>query len=111
LLPSSSYTQVQQDLRRQAELQQRAIQVGQELRKSRCRLLKSQLRQINEQLAIEINLESQLFSWAASKNLFGKLFGLEDRGCCRLDTEVLQSDMEKRRIAEILQKWPALMSR
>jgi len=74
--------------------------------------LKVELRQIKEQLeAIEINLESQLFSWAASKNLFGKLFGLEDRGCCRLDTEVLQSDMEKRRICEILQKWPALMSR
>jgi len=40
LLLKQRYTQVQQDLRRQAELQQRAIQLGQELRKSRCRLLK-----------------------------------------------------------------------
>jgi len=50
--------------------------------------LKAELRQIKEQLeAIEISLESQLFSWG-SLNLFGKLSALEDWGC-RLDTEVL----------------------
>lgn len=66
------YTQVQQDLRRQAELQQRAIQVGQELRKKQMPItLKVELRQIKEQLeAIEINLESQLFSWGSLKEPF-----------------------------------------
>ena len=65
------YTQVQQDLRRQADLQQRAIQVGQELRKNQLPQLKVELRQIKEQLeAIEINLESQLFSWGSLKEPF-----------------------------------------
>lgn len=66
------YTQVQQDLRRQAELQQRAIQVGQELRKNQMPItLKVELQQIKEQLeAIEINLESQLFSWGSLKEPF-----------------------------------------
>ena len=65
------YTQVQQDLRRQADLQQRAIQVGQELRKNQLPQLKVELRQIKDQLeAIEINLESQLFSWGSLKEPF-----------------------------------------
>jgi hypothetical protein len=66
------YTQVQQDLRRQAELQQRAIQVGQELSKTQMSItLKAELRQIKEQLeAIEISLESQLFSWGSLKEPF-----------------------------------------
>ncbi len=65
------YTQVQQDLGRQADLQQRAIQVGQELRKNQLPQLKVELRQIKEQLeAIEINLESQLFSWGSLKEPF-----------------------------------------
>jgi len=70
------YTQVQQDLRRQAELQSALYKWGKNCVKD-ADYSKSK-RQIKEQLeAIEINLESQ-FSWAASKNLFGKLFGLED---------------------------------
>ncbi len=65
------YTQVQQDLRRQAELQQRLKQVKQELRKNHISELKSELQQIKEQLeAIEINLESQLFSWGSLREPF-----------------------------------------
>ena len=65
------YTQVQQDLRRQAELQQRLKHVKQELRKNHISELKSELQQIKEQLeAIEINLESQLFSWGSLREPF-----------------------------------------
>ena len=65
------YTQVQQDLRRQAELQQRLKQVKQELRKNHIPQLKVELQQIKDQLeAIEINLESQLFSWGSLKEPF-----------------------------------------
>lgn len=65
------YSQVQQDLRRQAELQQRLIQVKQELRKNHISELKSELQQIKEQLeTIEINLESQLFSWGSLREPF-----------------------------------------
>jgi len=66
------YTQVQYDLSRQAELQQRLKQVKKQLRKTQVPMtLKVELRQIKEQLeAIEINLESQLFSWSSLKEPF-----------------------------------------
>ena len=64
-------TQVQQDLKRQAELQQRLKQVKQELHRNYVSELKSELQQIKEQLeTIEINLESQLFSWGSLREPF-----------------------------------------
>ncbi len=61
------YTQVQQDLGRQSELR-RLEQIKQE---SRLPQLKTELRQIREQLeAIEINLESRLFSWGSLREPF-----------------------------------------
>lgn len=65
------YTQVQQDLKRQAELQQRLKQVKQELRRNHISGLKVELQQIKEQLeTIEVNLESQLFSWGSLREPF-----------------------------------------
>ena len=65
------YTQVQQDLKRQAELQQRLKQVKPELRRNHISELKVELQQIKEQLeTIEINLESQLFSWGSLREPF-----------------------------------------
>ncbi len=66
------YTQVQHDLRRQAQLRQRFDQVNKELRKTQVPItLKVELRRIKEQLeALEINLESQLFSWDSLKEPF-----------------------------------------
>lgn len=65
------YAQVQNDQQRQAELQQRLNQVKKELRKNQLPQLKVELRQIKEQLeAIEINLESQLFSWGSLQEPF-----------------------------------------
>ena len=65
------YTQVQQDLKRQAELQQRLKQVNPELRRNHITELKVELQQIKEQLeTIEINLESQMFSWGSLREPF-----------------------------------------
>lgn len=65
------YAQVQNDQLRQAELQQRYNQVKKELRNNHLSQLRVELRQIKEQLeAIEINLESQLFSWGSLKEPF-----------------------------------------
>ena len=63
--------QVQQDRQRQAELQQRLKQVKREIPKNRSSQLKAELKQIQAQLeAIEVNLESQLFSWGSLKAPF-----------------------------------------
>jgi len=66
------YAQVQRDRQRQAELQQRREQVRRELRQSSNRqALQAELKQIKEQLeTIELNLESQLFSWGSLKEPF-----------------------------------------
>lgn len=65
------YAQVQNDRQRQAELQQRLKQVKKELRNNHLPQLKVELRQIKEQLeALEINLESQLFSWGSLQEPF-----------------------------------------
>ena len=62
---------MQQDLKRQAELQQRLKQVKPELRRNHVSELKSELQQIKEQLeTIEINLESQMFSWGSLREPF-----------------------------------------
>ena len=63
------YVQVQQDRQQQAELQQRLKQVKQSPQ------MKAELKQIQEQLeALEINLESQLFSWGSLKEPFWQAF-------------------------------------
>ena len=65
------YAQVQQDRQRQAELQQRLKQVNKQLHHKQSPQLKAQLKQIQQQLeAIEVNLESQLFSWGSLKEPF-----------------------------------------
>ena len=65
------YAQVRLDLQRQAELQQHLKQVKKELNGKRSPRLKAELKQIQEQLeALEVNLESQLFSWKSIKEPF-----------------------------------------
>ncbi len=65
------YAQVRQDQQRQAELQKRLKQVKTELSRNRSPGLKAELKQIQEQLeAIELNLESQLFTWGSLKEPF-----------------------------------------
>jgi hypothetical protein len=65
------YAQVQNDRQRQAELQQRLKQVKKELRNNHLPQLKVELKQIKEQIeALEINLESQLFSWGSLQEPF-----------------------------------------
>ncbi|NEO21812.1 MULTISPECIES: DUF2203 domain-containing protein [unclassified Moorena] len=89
------YTQVQRDQRQQAQLQERREQVRKDLRKTKSnqtnsnktkttntktnrQALKAELRQIQEQLEVlELNLESQLFSWHSLREPFwhGVRFG------------------------------------
>jgi ATP-dependent Lon protease len=65
------YAQVRQDQQRQAELRQRLKQVKRELPLNHSPGLKAELKQIQEQLeAIELNLESQLFTWRSLKEPF-----------------------------------------
>jgi len=65
------YAQVEQDQQRQAELQQRLKQVKQQLQKKQSPQLQAELGQIKQQLeVIEVNLESQLFSWSSLKEPF-----------------------------------------
>lgn len=61
------YTQVQRDLSQRIELQQRLKQ----LRHKKLPEMKAELRQIKQQLSmLELNLESQLFSWGSLKEPF-----------------------------------------
>ncbi|AOY82860.1 DUF2203 domain-containing protein [Moorena producens JHB] len=89
------YTQVQRDQRQQAQLQERREQVRKDLRKtkrnntktnntktnntnSNRQALKAELKQIQEQLEVlELNLESNLFSWHSLREPFwhGVRFG------------------------------------
>ncbi|HEY9637297.1 MAG TPA: DUF2203 domain-containing protein [Coleofasciculaceae cyanobacterium] len=66
------YAQVQRDRQRQAELQHRREDVRRELREtSNQQALQAELKQIKEQLEIvELNLESQLFSWKSLREPF-----------------------------------------
>jgi DNA repair ATPase RecN len=73
------YAQVKQDKQQQTELRQHLKHVKRELARSRSPYakgkskteLKTELKQIQEQLeTIEINLESQLFSWGSLKAPF-----------------------------------------
>lgn len=65
------YIQVQHDQKRRTQLQQRLEQVKKELHNTHLPQFKVELRQIKEQLeAIEVNLESQLFTWGSLKEPF-----------------------------------------
>ena len=66
------YIQVRRDRQRQAELQHRREQIRNSMRQSNNRqALQTELKQIKEQLeTIELNLESQLFSWGSLKEPF-----------------------------------------
>ncbi len=66
------YNQVKRDRQRQAELQHRREDIRKSLRQSNNKqALQAELRQIKEQLeTIELNLESQLFSWGSLKEPF-----------------------------------------
>lgn len=69
------YAQVTHDKQQQAELQQQLKQVKREIDRSRSShlrvQLKAELKQIQAQLeTIEVNLESQLFSWGSLKAPF-----------------------------------------
>ena len=63
------YTQVQGDKSAQAELQQQSKQLNQQ--RHQTPEIKAELRQIKQQLEVlELNLESQLFSWRSLKEPF-----------------------------------------
>lgn len=69
------YTQVQQDQAQQAQLQQRRDRLKQELKQSTPASvqaeLAAELKQVEARLdELEINLESQLFSWTSLKEPF-----------------------------------------
>ena len=69
------YTQVQNDQRRQGELQQRQEAIQRDLRQTRSpevrQELQAELQQIQQQLsALEVALESQLFSWQGLQDVF-----------------------------------------
>ena len=66
------YAQVQRDRASQAELQHRREQIRKDLRRNGDRSsLQAELKQIKEQLeTIELNLESQLFSWGSLREPF-----------------------------------------
>jgi hypothetical protein len=65
------YAQVQQDTQRQAELKERLNEIKREQRGQQSPQLKAELKQIQSQLeTIELNLESQLFSWGSLKEPF-----------------------------------------
>lgn len=65
------YDQVERDRQQQAQWQQRRQELQQN--KYQTPEIKAELRQIKQQLEmLELNLESQLFSWRSLKNLSGK---------------------------------------
>ncbi|HEY9872261.1 MAG TPA: hypothetical protein V6D12_02445 [Candidatus Obscuribacterales bacterium] len=71
------YTQVQHDMERQAELQQRLEQVKTEWRRTHLPEMQTELRQIQAQLQeIEVALESCLLSNRDQMTLFWKAFRL-----------------------------------
>ncbi len=65
------YTQIQVDRLRQAELGNLREDVRKSVRQNPTAQLKQELREIEQELeAIELNLESSLFSWASIKQPF-----------------------------------------
>ena len=66
------YDQVQRDRQQQAQWQQRRDQLKHN--KSQTPEIKAELRQIQQQLEmLEVNLESQLFSWTSLKRPFWQI--------------------------------------
>ncbi len=75
------YAQIQQDRQRQAELQQDLKQVKQEWQRTHLPTLKVELRRLKQQLeTIELNLESQLFSWRSLREPFWQAVRLAGLG-------------------------------
>ncbi len=65
------YAQVQVDQQRQTDLQAQQQQIQSELKSAKTPELQAELRRIEQELeALELNLESQLFSWAGFKEVF-----------------------------------------
>lgn len=65
------FTQIQRDQQRQAELKNRIDEVIPQIRQTRSRQLKEELKQLQTELeTIELNLESRLFSWGSLKEPF-----------------------------------------
>ncbi len=65
------YNQVQQDGRRQAELDHRIEEILPELRHNRTQQMQEELKQLEAELeSIELNLESHLFTWSSLKEPF-----------------------------------------
>lgn len=65
------YAQVQRDRQRQAELKHRYEEVRQDRSIRRSQEMKTQLKQIQQELeTLEVNLESSLFSWSSLKEPF-----------------------------------------
>ncbi|MFB2835140.1 DUF2203 domain-containing protein [Floridanema evergladense] len=65
------YAQVQRDRQRQAELKHRYEEVRQDRSMARSQQMKTQLKQIQQELeTLEVNLESSLFSWSSLKEPF-----------------------------------------
>lgn len=65
------YAQVQADQQRQIELKNRLDDVYGNLQRNKTPELKAELKQIQQQLeALEVALESQLFSWSGLKEVF-----------------------------------------
>jgi anion-transporting ArsA/GET3 family ATPase len=71
MLLKQRYIEVQNDRQRQAQLEERLREVKQELSETQLPQLRVELKQIEAQLAaLEINLESQLFSWSSLREPF-----------------------------------------
>ncbi|PSB02265.1 DUF2203 domain-containing protein [Merismopedia glauca] len=65
------YTQVEADTQQKQQLEDRSQEIKQDLQKHKSPQLQAELKHIKEQLeAIELNLESQLFSWSGIKQPF-----------------------------------------
>ncbi|XWK90217.1 MAG: DUF2203 domain-containing protein [Phormidium sp.] len=65
------YAQVKSDRQRQAELKHRYEEVRQDRSMARSQQMKTQLKQIQQELeTLEVSLESSLFSWSSLKEPF-----------------------------------------
>jgi predicted RNase H-like nuclease (RuvC/YqgF family) len=68
------YTQVQQDERTQAQLQERKEQIKRQMGRSPTAELKAELKRLQTQLdELEVNLESNLFSWGSLREPFWQI--------------------------------------
>lgn len=68
------YTQVQQDLETQAQLQERQETLKRQTKQRPTPQLKAELKQIETQLEeLEVNLESRLFTWGSLKESFWQI--------------------------------------